>query len=117
MKRAGLVMAWSLVFGLSLRAEDHIWSKQGTELFLVSGNEGIGHIEPLRVASPDGHKRIQIDFKPGPEGDSIPIATLVEGGRKIPIALDKDWTQVEVLWSADSTSVALSGTFNAYTNS
>jgi hypothetical protein len=117
MKSLVLVLASTLLFGSIARAEDHIWSKQGTELYLVLGNEGIGHVKPLRVYSPDHLKRFQIDFHAGREGDAIPDANIIIGKQTIPVELDKEWAQVEVLWSPDSKSLALTGSFNAYTNS
>jgi len=107
-----------LLFGSSARAEDHIWSKQGTELSLVHGNEEIGHFKPIRVYSPDHQKYLQIAFKPGAgDGDAIPIASIIVGNQAIHLDIDKDWNDVEVLWSPDSLSLALTGGFNAYTNS
>jgi len=117
MKSLVLVLASTLLFGSAARAADHIWSKQGTELGLVLGNEGVGLVKPLRVDAPDHQKRFQIDFQPGREGDAIPVASIIVGKQTIPVELDKNWAQVEILWSPNSQSIALTGGFNAYTNS
>jgi hypothetical protein len=86
-------------------------------LYLVLGNEGIKKVGDLNVFSQDGQSRLEVSFKPGPEGDAIPVARLVLQHRVIPVQLDEQWAQIEVLWSPDSRSLAITGTYNAYTNS
>jgi hypothetical protein len=110
-----LVLA-STICGYAERP-DHIWSKQGSTLYLVLDNEDITKVGNLSVSSPDEQSRLEVSFKPGPQGDAIPIARLVLGHRVIPVQLDASWAQIEVLWSPDSRSLAITGSYNAYTNS
>ena len=118
MKLRVFMSACILLFSSTIQAADHIWSRQGTVFYLILGNEGVGHVKPRLVYSPDRTKWLKLDFRKGPgDGDAIPVVTLVTGSRKTPIPLNKDWAQVEALWSPDSTSFALTGAFNAYTNS
>lgn len=100
------------------RLPDHIWSKQGKAFYLVAGNEDVGHIKSSFAYSPDHSRWLRLDFVKGhADGDAIPEVTLVSDSGKILVPLDRDWAQVEILWSPDSTSFALTGAPNAYTNS
>ena len=99
-------------------ASDHFWSKLGTVVFLVVGNEGVGRTGPYEVFSPDHLKRIEVTFVQGTgDGDAVPVATLYVNERELTLPLYQDWSQVEVLWSPDSRNVAITGAFNSYTNS
>jgi len=123
MKYLVLVLVSTFLLGSIARAEDHIWSKQGTVLSFFQGYEGIGHVKPSRVYSPDHQKYVLLDFK-ADKGDgatipdvAIPVVSIIAGKLTIPVDLDEEWVQVEVLWSPDSKNLALTGAFNAYTNS
>jgi hypothetical protein len=108
----------SLLLNAPARAADHIWSKTGTVFFLIVGNEGIGKVGPFEAYSPDHSERIEVAFTPGKgDGDATPVAAIYAGEKRLALPLDREWAQVEVLWSPDSKSVALTGNFNGYTNS
>ena len=108
----------SLVVNSPARAADHIWSKSGTAVSLVLGNEGVGKVGPFEDYSPDHAKHIEIAFRRGKaDEDARPMATFRMRSEKLALPLDEDWSEVEVLWSPDSQSVALTGSLNGYTNS
>jgi hypothetical protein len=106
------------VLGSSASAADHIWSKTGAVVSLFVGNEGVGKVGPFEAYSPDHSERIEVAFTAGKgDGDATPVAAIYSGETRLALPLDREWVQVEVLWSPDSKSVALTGNFNGYTNS
>ena len=117
--RLALGLWFAMLFpGSPVRAADHIWTMKGTVVYLVVGDEGVDTIGPFRVYSPDHSKHVEVSFSHGKgDGDAIPSASLYFGVKKLDLSLDPEWNQVEVLWSPDSQTVALTGGFNAYTNS
>lgn len=106
----------STICGYAARP-DHIWSKQSSTLYLVVDNESITTVGTRSVASPDGRSKLEISFKTGKQGDAIAVARFVLQNRVIPVELDENWVQIEVLWSPNSRSLAITGSYNAYTNS
>jgi len=107
----------SLIFNSSARAGDHIWSKKGTVVSTVVGNEGIGKVGPLEIYSPDRSNRVEVMFvDSGGTRDATPVIALYKGENELQLPLYGAPTELEILWSPDSQSVAVTGSDTGITN-